>query len=178
MWVSSRKYITKKLRLLQVRTWNQIFAQSFNHEFGVGDRFRILMWSDREEYFSVSTFVYFVSCFWLNVSQIASLFTGNQNEVDRCCLTATCSLHLLIEHAQIWGSVENGNAQFTELRRQLIDAVTRLADHVIKIIQVINRAAIVIRMECFHSNDQWAWFSSETKVNVCIWIEFNSQMIT
>jgi len=67
----------------------------------------------------------------------AASAAGNQNEVDRCCLTATCSLHLLIEHAQIWGSVENGNAQFTELRRQLIDAVTRLADHVIKIIQTI-----------------------------------------
>lgn len=67
----------------------------------------------------------------------AASATGNQNEVDRCCLTATCSLHLLIEHAQIWGSVENGNAQFTELRRQLIDAVTRLGDHVIKIIQTI-----------------------------------------
>ena len=139
MWVSSRKYITKKLRLLQVKTWtDQSFAQSFNHEFGVSNRFRILMWSDRDEYFSVWTFVYFfIPCFWLNVSQIASLFTGDQNEVDRCCLTATCSLHLLIEHAQIWGSVENGNAQFTELRRQLIDAVTRLGDHVIKIIQVI-----------------------------------------
>jgi len=33
-------------------------------------------------------------------------------------------------------------------------------------------------IECFHSRDRWAWFSSKTKENVCIRIEINYRKIT
>ena len=33
-------------------------------------------------------------------------------------------------------------------------------------------------IECFHSRDQWAWFSTTTNESVCIRIEFNSRRIS
>ena len=36
---------------------------------------------------------------------------------------------------------------------------------------------LIFSIECFHSRDQWAYFSTKTKENVCIGTEFNSQRI-
>lgn len=62
--------------------------------------------------------------------------SGIQKGVQQCCLAATFSLQVLIEHARIWGTSETNNDHFTELSSQLLDAVKRLAGHVIEIIEV------------------------------------------
>ena len=68
----------------------------------------------------------------------ANYSLGIPKEVQQCCLTATFSLQLLMEHARMWGTAETRNAHFTELSSQLIDTVKPLADHVIKIVEVIS----------------------------------------
>ena len=63
-------------------------------------------------------------------------FLDTSKEVHQCCLTATFSLQLLMEHARIWGTLETQNVAFADLSSQLVDSVKRLADHVTTIIEV------------------------------------------
>lgn len=64
------------------------------------------------------------------------LLSGIQKDVQQCCLAATFSLQMLIEHARIWGTSETNSDHFTELSSQLLETVKRLAGHVIGIIEV------------------------------------------
>ena len=57
-------------------------------------------------------------------------------DVHQCCLTATFSVQLLIEHARIWGTLEPQSAHFVDLSSHLVNTVKRVADHVTAIIEV------------------------------------------
>lgn len=90
--------------------------------------------------------------------------SGFHKEVHQCCLTATFTMEMLIEHARTWGASEINNTHFTELSSQFLDTVKRLAGHVIDIIEVgvVLFSALAVHVllpnlvKCF----SWQYFTS------------------
>ncbi|RMX47546.1 hypothetical protein pdam_00019081 [Pocillopora damicornis] len=63
---------------------------------------------------------------------------GLQTEGQQCCVSASISVQMLVEHVRMWGTTEITNEPFVELSSQLLDTIKRLAGHVISIIEILD----------------------------------------
>ena len=89
----------------------------------------------------VFVYVYLSNSLCLTIIFLLSSFirfrsSGLQTEGQQCCVSASISVQMLVEHVRMWGTAEITNEPFVELSSQLLDTIKRLAGHVISIIEV------------------------------------------
>ena len=89
----------------------------------------------------VFVYVYLSNSLCLTIIFLLSSFnrfrsSGLPTEGQQCCVSASISVQMLVEHVRMWGTAEITNEPFVELSSQLLDTIKRLAGHVISIIEV------------------------------------------